>query len=465
MSKEEDETILIGGQSNMQTKAVSDASQNHPKAKLICLDNSLLSDKQQGLEILLDDSEHTIGRSSDNTVAIDFARLSRHHARIYPSNGKWVIEDLDSVNGVLINEALRKESILRDGDNVKIGAIPFVFNYTKPEGVDLNIEEVDDDDEEKTMFIGGIGRETDKIVNTLSKVAEENSVSESGDDGVIEKKQARKSTRDSSEKKSKPIFLLLALLLAVVGYFVYATFMSPNGDKAVIVHKKRVTSFSDKYESTSGTLNSKTLQAQLGILARIQDDIDKAAQPFPENQKFKKLLFKVTFFQIERQLALHTMNGDVEKMVPILDEAIRLIYYLTTQNSFSGGDLALIGEDRTAMHTMREILANSDKFKGDAKELRKEALDMLDILTFTNDIVFIKHFLQKHPKVVVSKINRPSQQDLSDFSTVRQRFINQKKRSVINKMLSVWYPIFENIVKQVDEEELQILDRWQKQIK
>jgi hypothetical protein len=64
----------------------------------------------------------TIGRSAEADVRIDDRYASGVHARIFTRNGRTYIEDMNSTNGTLLNDAtLRDEAELIDGDTVRIG--------------------------------------------------------------------------------------------------------------------------------------------------------------------------------------------------------------------------------------------------------------------------------------------------------------------------------------------------------
>ncbi|MBF0382567.1 MAG: FHA domain-containing protein [Magnetococcales bacterium] len=461
MSQEENETLLIGGQNNLQADIANAANTTQPKAKLVCLDTSMLPDELENLEIILDTVQQTIGRNDDNTVTINFSKISRHHALIYPQQGKWIIEDLNSSNGITVNDTRTKESILRSGDNVKIGSIPFLFTLLRPEGVETSIntikrpENTEDDDSEKTMFFGGIGNSTEKIVDTLTKAEELQEANKAKE----QQQNIEKRLESSKKKPGMMVFLILVLLLTVGGYFAYPMLMSPDGSEAVIKHRKAVKLFTEEYEMARGTINQENLQSQLAKLSNIRTALERAAKPFPNNQSFKELLMRVIFFQVERQLALQTLKGGVEKVISPLDVAIRMVYFLATNETYKGnGDLAVMSPNRSEIKAMRLQVVNSTAIED--KEFKKQVLDMLDILTFTNDVVYIKHFRQKYPDVYVQSEQRPGESELLDLSTVKDRFIDQKKSPNINIIMSVQFPVFGNIVSQVDKEDIQFIDQW-----
>ena len=63
----------------------------------------------------------TIGRSPDNSIAIDNLAVSSRHAEIRSEEGHLVVEDLNSLNGTFVNNQRVKRSALKDGDVVLIG--------------------------------------------------------------------------------------------------------------------------------------------------------------------------------------------------------------------------------------------------------------------------------------------------------------------------------------------------------
>ena len=64
----------------------------------------------------------TIGRQQGNTIQLTEKNVSRQHARLFPEQDGWVIEDLGSYNGVKVNnEVVDGRTKLREGDVVEIG--------------------------------------------------------------------------------------------------------------------------------------------------------------------------------------------------------------------------------------------------------------------------------------------------------------------------------------------------------
>ena len=72
-------------------------------------------------ELPLAQTATTIGRLPDNTLQIDNLAVSGHHAKIYWSEGHYVVEDLGSLNGTYVNNKRVGKATLIHGDQVLIG--------------------------------------------------------------------------------------------------------------------------------------------------------------------------------------------------------------------------------------------------------------------------------------------------------------------------------------------------------
>ncbi len=56
-----------------------------------------------GVSIDLADQQITIGRANDATLVLNDDYASTHHARIFPQDGQWIVEDLGSTNGTYLD--------------------------------------------------------------------------------------------------------------------------------------------------------------------------------------------------------------------------------------------------------------------------------------------------------------------------------------------------------------------------
>lgn len=68
--------------------------------------------------------ETTIGRGAGCGVSIDDAHVSKLHARLWPSDGGWLLEDLGSTNGTQLDGTLlTAPAPLGVGSRITIGEI------------------------------------------------------------------------------------------------------------------------------------------------------------------------------------------------------------------------------------------------------------------------------------------------------------------------------------------------------
>ncbi|TWT89992.1 Transcriptional regulatory protein ZraR [Pseudobythopirellula maris] len=76
----------------------------------------------------------TVGRAPTNTIVVKDERCSRHHAEVFQAAGDWVLRDLDSRNGTMVDDKrLTEDHRLSPGDIVLIGNthLAFVDDLTK----------------------------------------------------------------------------------------------------------------------------------------------------------------------------------------------------------------------------------------------------------------------------------------------------------------------------------------------
>ena len=76
---------------------------------------------------LLRAAELTLGRAPDCALVFSDDTVSRHHARLELRDGRWFLVDLDSSNGTLVNGRRVRDSEVRAGDEIRLGAAGFTL--------------------------------------------------------------------------------------------------------------------------------------------------------------------------------------------------------------------------------------------------------------------------------------------------------------------------------------------------
>jgi pSer/pThr/pTyr-binding forkhead associated (FHA) protein len=90
-----------------------------PKLQIILPDGADISQE-------LTEDVVTIGRVADNTIEIDDASVSSHHAQLSVQGNDYILKDLGSTNGTRLNGkniAPEEEHRLQDGDHIRFGSI------------------------------------------------------------------------------------------------------------------------------------------------------------------------------------------------------------------------------------------------------------------------------------------------------------------------------------------------------
>jgi pSer/pThr/pTyr-binding forkhead associated (FHA) protein len=96
--------------------------QKHKAARLV-----IISGKNAGKEYPCYSQTTFIGRTRENHVAIRDTSTSRRHTRIERRNSDFIVEDLNSTNGTILNGKVISREILHHGDKIQIGETMFQF--------------------------------------------------------------------------------------------------------------------------------------------------------------------------------------------------------------------------------------------------------------------------------------------------------------------------------------------------
>ena len=90
----------------------------------------VLAGENLGQMFAISARESVIGRAAGSTIRLQDDGVSRRHARIVHEDGQVSVEDLNSVNGILVNGQRVERSVLNDGDKIQVGSTTILkFTY------------------------------------------------------------------------------------------------------------------------------------------------------------------------------------------------------------------------------------------------------------------------------------------------------------------------------------------------
>lgn len=114
--------------------------------RLVCL-----TGKNKGQAYFLLGKRAVMGRSDKADVRVLDIKSSREHAEIIKVGRDFVLTDLGSQNGIVVNDLKIKQHVLNEGDKIIIGQTVYKFNRVevKPKIEPKALKKVEDEDDEQ----------------------------------------------------------------------------------------------------------------------------------------------------------------------------------------------------------------------------------------------------------------------------------------------------------------------------
>jgi len=436
MSDDDDKTVFVRSPRSAVETETAKPSAKALKSKLVCIDDSMLAPSQKGfVAVLAEGEEQILGRDKENSIFLDSNRVSRKHAAIYPVDGGWGIRDLNSTNGVFVNEKRITDTRLKPGDWVKLGTIPFRFELERPDvkgkasALD-RFKEMGEDDSEKTMMFGDVRASTKLLAAQESKDAAEPAPppKKKAAPPPVARPVRRLENEDptirnalSKPRASLPIFKTVlftfvgAIVLAGL-YFGYGMLKESN-----IVETKRddVNRF---VRSAATGEDPKRFGDERKALAKLKDDLFAAIASAPDKPELGQLLGRVIMLEFERNF-----------------------YDALTPNDFA--------KARDVINaTRKELSAAARKLTGGGAGGQSEADNLLDAMEPT---VALREFAKAFPDPQ-QKSPVPTSVQLDDL--LRQKTEFTKLQKAVNMDL-VRYPYLGHMLDQGNLD-IRLVERW-----
>jgi len=104
---------------------------DRPRPRRVASLDIMLEQKPKA-RIRLNSPRLLIGRHPWNDVQLDHDSVSRHHAMLVREGGHWTVVDLNSTNGIRVNDRSVRQERLRNGDVVHVGLFQLILNEGAP---------------------------------------------------------------------------------------------------------------------------------------------------------------------------------------------------------------------------------------------------------------------------------------------------------------------------------------------
>jgi pSer/pThr/pTyr-binding forkhead associated (FHA) protein len=96
-----------------------------------------------GLSVELSKPDMVLGRHSASDVRVGLPDVSRRHCRFLFAGRRWQVIDLDSLNGVYVNDQRVRQATLDHGDRLRIGPVTFEVELNEPAAPILEMKRPD----------------------------------------------------------------------------------------------------------------------------------------------------------------------------------------------------------------------------------------------------------------------------------------------------------------------------------
>jgi hypothetical protein len=116
--------------------AVASNSRSQPTVARIVV----MTDQGEVAQVPLRPGRMVVGRTPDNDLQIDSRFVSRHHCQVISTADLSVIEDLNSTNGIFLNQKKIRRHVLIDGDIIELGTHRLRYVEERPTNSGGNID-------------------------------------------------------------------------------------------------------------------------------------------------------------------------------------------------------------------------------------------------------------------------------------------------------------------------------------
>ncbi len=256
-----------------------------------------MTGKNKGIAYYLIGNRVIMGRGDKVDIQILDVKSSREHAELKLRNGQYIVTDLGSQNGLIINDLKISQHVLSDGDKIIIGTTVLKFNKydIKKKKELLLIEEDNGEDEDEDNYEGDF---------------EEEEEFEEEERARLDEKKKKKNALEKKGSNKKIIIVVIAGALAFL-------FMEEEKPKK-----------SSSPKSTKSKMRALSLDERLRSQENESSEVEKKMNAIIHRgqREFRERNFFRAIRQFELALILSPNNGRasfyLERSKQRLDEEI-----------------------------------------------------------------------------------------------------------------------------------------------
>ena len=410
------------------------------KAKLTCLDETVLPKDQRNMIFQLLGLELIVGRGSDAGIILNSNQISRKHARLYPQNETWRVQDLKSTNGVSVNKESITDVQLHSGDFVSFGPIVFRFDVLQQIREDSAPEKtlfgsIDEPPEDATMMFTDV-RSGRAMMDALEKKKENqellNEVEGMQDIHAKENHQGRSSASSGLMAALLKWLCVLVFITVFIGGLVYYynnVFLLGLAKEALLAKYESSVEMFITENRSSGRYSEKLYINELESLQKIQQDLQSAIVEYPEIIELKKLEIDIIFMKLVRQVRFLYEQNEAEKSHNLITSSkAQFVKYLGKQ--------------------------------GGGGELEKTVKTVVNLSRLLQIVSIYKNFEQLFPDphaLHVDELPAHFQQEIASLKEMRHEYTDLRKRN--NLALSVRFRYLDGMLNDV-EHVLLLVNKW-----
>ena len=445
----EDRTVAFDEHSKERAAMIGVA--DVPKARLVCTDRSQVESTLPGEGVihLVPGAEQTVGRGETCTYPIGSRKLSRQHARIFPGVGAWGIEDLNSTNGVRVNDEKVHTAWLKHGDVIRIGPIPFHFEVDRPDiaaaAAAVVHHPAGGGDGEHTMMFSGTGGA--KAAEVMLKAVREAEKTDEPPPTIVPTtptKTAQKAAKPAATNNGRIIGLILAATAVVVliaGGIIYYPAFRKAKEVAALVERGNKTTDRVIIRSRDFSGSAAGEGAYLDDLKTLQPVISEsndALSEDPDSRELGNLHARARFLVFEREFASLFNRPDPDGKV------------LKSANRQA---IALRADLDKIAHQVSPQTGGADQ------DILKTTADLADLAAI---LVSYRTFVRKFPQIAKASGDQPTPTPtLEQINTVdaRKKDFTQYSKTY-HQVLTRDYRLFNSLVTDVENRDFSLVTRW-----